>query len=244
LYQCSTKFNPFYFSAKNLNLKTKTNKIIEDTYHKDTNATTNMSDEEYYNFSDSSLELFDTFEPRSKKTITFEQKLKSEHTSDHINLTNESKLIEKKNSLSVRYSNSSIYNDNSSSNDSFKSTSSFLGINDENNVNKVLVNFNNLSTGQIYKLNSENDLPSSDQITSTLKYTDTISKLNHITNESLKLKNNYSTPKDKHILSKNFSDSAKLLDSIYGKEWRHIDGVIKEPKKKNLNNDLFEKYNE
>lgn len=41
--------------------------------------------------------------------------------------------------------------------------------------------------------------------------------------------NNCITPKENHI--KVLSESAKILDRIYGKEWRKIDGLIKNSKK-------------
>lgn len=45
------------------------------------------------------------------------------------------------------------------------------------------------------------------------------------------------TPKEKHI--EVVTESAKLLDRIYGKEWRKIDGVINIPKKNILSNESF-----
>lgn len=74
-----------------------------------------------------------------------------------------------------------------------------------------------------------------------LNYT---SKCNQNSNEYGEHQTNYVTPKkQKNIENNDPSESAKLLDRIYGKQWRHIDGVLMETKKKNLNNEYFGDFN-
>lgn len=183
-----------------------------------------MSDEEYYNFSDSSLELHYTFEPRQKS------KQKSPNfVSDTIDLTNElqdnkiKELKSKQNKIINDSNDSSFIYINSSSDESFKSTNSVLSQSGYvNNSNRGLSNLSN-SIKSISKL-EDNDLNSA-----------SIRE-----NKPLVFHNNYTTPKQ-HVQINDLSESAKLLDRIYGKEWRHINNVIKGTKK-NLNDELFKNY--
>lgn len=212
-----------------LNSHTKTIKTVENKCDGDNSSIAqvskvNISDEKYYNFSDSSLELFDTFKPRLKTKTSSKQKIKSNIVMDKISLTNksstESKLIKNTNSLNFIALNSS----NSSSNESFKSTTS------------VLSNSNDIdNNSQDYTI-SPTKLVFNSESTSKLVHKDVDSSLIHVQNNS-DLKNNYFTPKEKHNQTQNLLESAKLLDSIYGKEWRRINGVIKDAKKKNLNDE-------
>jgi len=58
-------------------------------------------------------------------------------------------------------------------------------------------------------------------------------------------KNNFVTPVKRHIIQNNhLSESAKLLDRIYGKEWRYVDGVLRNSETKYLNDELNGDYNE
>lgn len=182
----------------------------------------NKSNEEYYNFSDSSLELFDSFKPRSQKK-SLAQQIDSGVIFDKIDLTNintESKLIKKKNSLSTLTIDS-----NSSSDDSFKSTTSvFSG---PNNTKKYNQDLSNSFTKKIYSKSIYKSV-----------HNDGNFALNTVQNNFSEFKNtsnNFSTPKKKSITPKDLSESAKLLDRIYGKEWRNIDGVIKNIKEKQSN---------
>lgn len=183
-----------------------------------------MPDEKYYNFSDSSLELFDTFKLRPKTKTSSKQKIKSNILTDKISLTNESytktKLIKNTNSSNIIILNSS----NSSSNESFKSTTSVLS--NSNDIDNNNQDFGNSPTRLIF--NSKN--------TSKFVHENIDSSLIHVQNNS-DFKNNYFTPKEQCNPNQHLLESAKLLDSIYGKEWRHINGVIKDVKKKNLNDE-------
>lgn len=214
--------------TEQLNSHTKTIKIVENKCDCDNSSIAqvskvNMSDEKYYNFSDSSLELFDTFKPRLKTKTSSKQKIKSNIVIDKISLTNESytksKLIKNTNSSN----NITLNSSNSSSNESFKSTTSVLS-------NSNDIDNNNQDFG-----NSPTKLDFNSESTSKLVHKDVDSSLIHVQNNS-DFKN-YFTPKEQHTQTQNLLKSAKLLDSIYGKEWRRINGIIKDPKKKNLNNE-------
>lgn len=197
-----------------------------------------MSDKENDVFSDSSLELFDTFKPKLKTKIN--SKNKSKHVMlDIIDLTNESYLgledIEinknnKNNSLKVFNSNSSM--NDLSSNESFKSATSLLD--SPNNNYQDLINFNTSPIKLINSFNSEIPLSNSTQSFSKLECNETNSAFNHVENTNSEFQNNYTTPKVKNNQTSNLSESAKLLDRIYGYKWRHIDGVIKDSNKKHL----------
>lgn len=193
-----------------------------------------MSDEEYYNFSDSSLELFETFKPKSRKNNDSKKESNSNIVFDVVDLTNKSdtksKPIKKNNFLS----DLSVYNISSSSNESFKSTTSVLS-----NISNIYNGNQNVDSSITIQI--ENNLPDSNK-----------KKLYNITsmtkNKSVKhseFQNNYATPKEKHIQNNQLTESAKLLDKIYGKEWRSVDGVIKNSKrKKKLDDEHFGNYNE
>jgi len=169
----------------------------------------NKSDKENYNFSDSSLELFDTFKPRSKTKINSKQKLNNNINDNHINFLKELDIESKK---TINF-DLSIHSISSGSNESFKSFSSLL------------------SDCSIQNINSEENLSSSEDSFSKSKCKD-------------EFKNNYTTPIKKHIQSNHLSESAKLLDRIYGREWRSIDGVLRNSKTKNLTDELYGDYNE
>lgn len=211
----------YFFPEKQLNFGSKTSKKVEIKCHKNTNdiqlSISNMSDEEYYNFSDSSLELFDTFQPRTKKQNLNKSdlKLNSNVNFDQIDLTNapyfESESINTEISSSIITINSSSSNHsiNCSSSESFKSTKSSL-------------------SSSVYNYSNKHSLDCS-----LARKRDT---------KSLKLEganiasNKYSTPKHSHSKAIDLTESAKLLDRIYGKKWRSVDGVIKNCNKTNLNN--------
>lgn len=173
-----------------------------------------MSDEGNYNFSDSSLELFDTFKPRSKTKSSSKLKLSHNINVDHIDFPEESKR-------SIN-SSLSVYNISSSSNESFKS-------------------FTSLHSNSSNKINSKDNSSDIKNSFTKIKYKDK----NHIQDNLHEFKNNYTTPVKKHnIQSNHLSESAKLLDRIYGKEWRYVDGVLHNPKAKDLNDELYGDYNE
>lgn len=209
-------------------MRTKTKKKVERKCSQENSNTfqasmKNKSDEEYYNFSDSSLELFDSFKPRTpKKSPT--QKIDSGVIFDKIDLTSvytESKLIQKKYSLSIITVDSS-----SSSDDSFKSTTSVLS--SPNNTKKYSQDLSNSFNKKMYHKSIYKSV-----------HNDVNFALNTVQNNLSELKNisnNYSTPKKKNISPKDLSESAKLLDRIYGKEWRNVDGVIKNIEKKSNEN--------
>lgn len=219
----------FFFSEQLLNSNTKTIKTVENKCDYDNSSIAqvskvNMSDEKYYNFSDSSLELLDTFKPKLKTKTSSIQNIESNIVIDKNNLTNESytksKLIKNTNSSNIITLNSS----NSSSNESFKSTTSVLS--NSNGIDNNNQDFGYSPTKLVF--NSES--------TSKLVHKDVDSSLIHVQNNS-DFKNNYFTPKEQHNQTQYLLESAKLLDSIYGKEWRGINGVIKDAKKKNLNDE-------
>ncbi|CAH1738930.1 unnamed protein product [Aphis gossypii] len=197
-----------------LNEKTE-NKLIHENSSKIKTSIKNMSDKENDIFSDSSLELFDTFKPRSKTKINSEQNFNNINV-DHNDFPKESDVKSKK------YINFdlSIYNISSSSNDSFKSFTSLHSNPIENNYSK-----DNLSgtKDSIATFESKNR--------------------NDIHDNLFEFKDNYTTPVKNHIQSNHLSESAKLLDRIYGKEWRCVDGVLKNSKTKYLNDELYDNYN-
>lgn len=122
--------------------------------------------------------------------------------------------------------NSLVINISSSSNESFKSTKSCLSTsNDINDSNENLKNnSSNSSTGIIHNYNpDQND----DKKFSIFQY----NNRKHTTNV---------VSKEKHVEINNLTESAKLLDRIYGKQWRNIDGIIKSSNIKNLNDELNE----
>lgn len=171
-----------------------------------------MSDQEYYNFSDSSLELFDTFKPKSKKNKNSKQTPNSNIIFNTIDLTNKSDTKFKKNK-SLHFSNNlSVCNISSSSNESFKSATSILS--NSNNINISNQNYNSLT--KIIHFDSKNNL----------------SDMNNKQVEHSEFQNNYTTPKENHIQNNHLTESAKLLDRFYGKEWRSVDGIFKNSKKK------------
>lgn len=197
--------------------------------------TNNMSDKEYYNFSDSSLELFDTFKPRKKKQTKSNLKLNSNVNFDQIDLTNasyfESKSINTDLSSSIITVNSysSIPSTNNSSNESFKSTLSSLSspmniINDNQNLYYSSTENSNITSSKLENHNGN-------------------SATNNVRNSSSPSKNNYSTPKKSLINPLHLSESIKLLDRLYGKEWRCVDGVLKNCNRTNLN-DVFDNNDE
>lgn len=197
-----------------LNTKPKQNekseiKLANENSNRIKTSIENNSDKENYNFSDSSLELFDTFKPRSKIKINSKQKLKNNINDNHINFPKELDIESKK------YINFdlSIYSISSGSNESFKSFTSLL------------------SDRSIQNINSKENLSSSEDSFSKSKCKD-------------EFKNNYTTPIKKDIQSNHLSESAKLLDRIYGREWRSIDGVLQNSKTKNLTDELYGDYNE
>lgn len=197
-----------------MNEKTE-NKFIHENLSKIKTSIKNTSDKENDIFSDSSLELFDTFKPRSKTKINSKQMFNNINV-DHIDFPKESDIKSKK------YINSdlSIYNISSSSNDSFKSFNSLHSNPIENNYSK-----DNLS------------------VTKDSIATFESKERNDIHDDLFEFKNNYTTPVKNHIQSNHLSESAKLLDRIYGKEWRCVDGVLKNSKTKYLNNELYDDYN-
>lgn len=203
-------------SAKiQLNTKPKLNKKVENKLINENSSrmktSSNISsDKENYNFSDSSLELFDTFKPRSKTKIKSKQKLNCNINVDHIDLTKESPIETKK---SINF-DVSIHSISSGSNDSFKSCASLH------------------SNKSIQNINSKDHSSGTEDSFTKIKYKDDS-------------KNNFVTPVKKHIIQNNhLSESSKLLDRIYGKEWRCVDGVLRNSKTKYLNDELNGDYNE
>lgn len=199
-----------------------------------------MSDQEN---SDSSLELFNTFKPKSKKYN--EKKLCSNvKMLVKIDLTNElptesknTKLrkIEEKN---LDINNHTIYNISSSSNDSFKSlTNSPTNFKDLCDGNEDLQNSDKSLTECNHNFESDHVPSYSDYCVLDHKYNDNNS-VGHVNTPE----NNCITPKENSI--KIISESAKLLDRIYGKKWREIDGVIKDPKKIVFTDESFVNSNE
>lgn len=217
-------------------MRSKTNskieKMVKNTFQ---TSMKNKSEEEYYNFSDSSLELFDSFKPRpQKKKIA--PKINSGEVVDQIDLTNmyvESKLIEKKYSLSTI----TIDSDSSSDElDSFKSARSVVSpvlssLNDTNKNNQDLCDS---FPKKVNKKSICKSLHNNDNFTlNTVQ--------NHFSEHKyINISNNCFTPENKNL--KIVSESAKLLDRMYGKEWRNIDGVIKNVKIK-INDENFENDN-
>lgn len=169
---------------------------------------------------------------------------------DTIDLTNESYLgfkniekntMKKKDSLKYVFNSNSSMND-ISSNESFKSaTSSFSS---PNNTYQDLANCNTSPIKVIHSRNTGIILSNSTKRFSKLECNDTSSALIHVEGKNSEFQNNYTTPKVKSIQASDLSESAKLLDRIYGNDWRHIDGVIKDLNKKHLSDELFEHFDE
>ncbi|KAL4097822.1 hypothetical protein QTP88_022530 [Uroleucon formosanum] len=200
-------------SAKiRLNTKPKFNEKVENKLINENSnrlkTLKNTPDKENYNFSDSSLELFDTFQPRSKTKINSKQKLNYDINVDHIDFPKKSDIETKK---SINF-DITIHSISSGSNDSFKS-------------------FVSLHSNPIQNINSKDNLSGTEDSLAKLKCKDD-SKIN------------FSTPVKKHIQGNHLSESAKLLDRIYGKKWRCIDGVLRNSKTKYLNDELYGDYNE
>jgi len=188
--------------------KNQENKLINENSSEIKTSVKNTSDKENFNFSDSSLELFDTFKPRSKTKINSKQKLHNNVNVYHIDLTKESPIETKKSThLDV-----SIHSISSGSNDSFKS-------------------FTSLHSNPIQDINSKDHSSGTEDNFTNIKCKD-------------EFKNNFTTPINKHNQSNNLSESAKLLDRIYGKKWRCIDGVLRNSKTKYFNDELYGDYNE
>lgn len=243
----------FFFSAQRLNFRTKVNKTEQNKLNHYKNlsvikpSSKVMSNEEN-NFSDSSLELFDTFPPKSKKNIDPDQKSNHQVIIDQIDLTNilytktndfKSKIVKKKCISKPIDDDLSIYSIGSSSDNSFKSTTSNLSdynkkASDDDNDNQDHAGLNNLHSKIVHSLYSERKK-------SKLGFNDTNSV--SVYKDQHEFQNNYATPKDNHI-QKNISESAKILDRIYGNEWRSVDGVIKISKKEKCNDKLFDSFNE
>ncbi|XP_015372988.1 PREDICTED: uncharacterized protein LOC107168180 [Diuraphis noxia] len=184
-------------------------KLADENSSKIKTSIENKSDKENYNFSDSSLELFDTFKPRSKTKINSKQRINNNINDNHINFPKEFD-IESKKCINVDVS---IYSISSGSNESFKSFTSLL------------------SDRHIQNINLKENLSCSEDSFSKIKCKDEI-------------KNNYTTPIKKHSQINHLSESTKLLDRIYGKKWRSIDGVLRNSKTKNLTDELYEDNNE
>lgn len=201
-----------------------------------------MSDKENDIFSDSSLELFDTFKPKLK-TKTKSTK-KSNVILGTIDLTNESyHKFEDIETKIIRQKDSSVSNGNLSvidisSNESFKSATSLVS--SPNNSYQDLTNVDTSPIKVNHNFNSGILLSNSTQSFSKPNSNDTISVYNHIEGKNSEFQNNYITPKVKNIEKSDLSESAKLLDRIYGNEWRSIDGVIKDSKKKHLSDEHFD----
>lgn len=184
------------------------NKLIKENSNRIKSSVKNTSDKENFNFSDSSLELFDTFKPRSKTKNNSKQKLNNNVNVDYIDFPKESPIETKK---SIHF-DVSIHSISSGSNDSFKS-------------------FTSLHSNPIQNINSKDHSSGTEDSFTKIKRKD-------------EFKNNFTTPINKHIHSNHLSESAKLLDRIYGKEWRCIDGVLRNSKTKNLSDELYGDYNE
>lgn len=161
-----------------------------------------MCDQEENIFSDSSLELFDTFNIKTKQKVKCLKKSNFNVMVDQIDVAHDScteledfksKIIKTKSSSNRIIDNSSLSNKSFSSNESFKSIYSSECNND---INSVLVNE----------------------------------------------KNKFSTPEKQHTQTNSplILESAKLLDRIYGKQWRNIDGVIKNYKTTYMSDELFQ----
>lgn len=183
------------------------NKLMNENSGRIKTSIKNKSDKENYNLFDSSLELFDTFKPRSKTKINSKQKSNDNTNADHIDFPKESDIESKK---SINF-DMSILSISSGSDDSFKS-------------------FTSLHSNPIQNINSK-DLSCTEGSFTKIKSKD-------------EFKNSYTTPVKKHIQSNHLSESAKLLDRIYGKEWRCVDGVLQNSKTKYLSDELYGDYNE
>jgi len=185
------------------------NKLINENSSRIKTSVKYTSDKENYNFSDSSLELFDTFKPRSKTKINSKQKLNYNINVDHNDFPKESAEETKK---SIHF-DISIHSISSGSNDSFKS---FASLNSNNPIQNI---------------NSKDNSSGTEDSFTKIKCKDDS-------------KNNFITPVKKHNQSNHLSESAKLLDRIYGKEWRRVDGVLRNSKTKFLNDELYGDYDE
>lgn len=216
-YNCFTKiifldYQLFFnFSPVQLNTKPKLNKKTENSNTIKTSIK-NTSDKENHNFSDSSLELFDTFKPKSKTKINPKQK------SNNINF------------------DSSVINISSSSDESFQSFTSLHS--NHANTNNISNGINDFvkSSRATKNMNSKENFSCTEE-----SFTKFESKeKNHTVQDHLdKFKSNCTTPTKSDIYTNHLSESAKLLDRIYGKTWRTVDGVLK-----NSNKELFRNYNE
>lgn len=96
--------------------------------------------------------------------------------------------------------------------------------------NKTINSLNNLSVINISSDSNE-----------SFKSTTSVLSNSDYENKHYEFNNDYATPKQKHVQINNLTKSAKVLDRIYGNEWRLINGVIKDAKKK-LSDELFENY--
>lgn len=189
----------------------------------------NIMDQGNYNLSDSSLELSNmVLKSKKKKVITFDQKKES--------ISNLKDLKSEK--IKIINNHSSVINFSSSSNESFKSTKSVLSDSNYINIdNKIHKNCDDSPIGIIFNSNSNY---SSDKSFSELGDNKENSIRINIQDAFSNYQNKSITPKKQNIIDNNLSESAKLLDRIYGKEWRNIDGVIKSSTIKNLNVELIE----
>lgn len=180
-----------------------------------------MSDKENDNSSDFSFKLTNVYKQKSKKkkiskkTFSF-----NDIILDEIDLTNESKTELKDFKLKKKYF--SNIKEGILSNCNIKSSYNENVNKDQNDNSPAKVTQN---------LNSEVHLYNTNKKMSKLEYDD-LNADNLVEDKKSSIQNNYSTPKTNHIQNYDTLESAKLLDRIYGNEWRHIDGVIRNSKKK------------
>lgn len=216
--QKSKKKKTFSFNDVVLDEIDLTNEQYIKTSNRNKTSRTNTSDQD--NLSDSSLILINPYKQRSKikKNTNYNEIL------DTIDLTNESKTELKDFKLKTKHFSNIKKGLLSDGNDKAKTLIKTCSNECVKSTTNLLSDFNYNSKNQNDKLHFANK--------SLTKLECDNLKLDNLENESSSFQNNYTTPKKNHIQSNDILESTKLLDRIYGNEWRHIDGVIRSSQKK------------
>lgn len=220
--QKSKKKKPFSFNDVILDEIDLTNEQYIKTSNRNKKSITNISDQD--NLSDSSLKLINPYKQKSKikKNANYNVIL------DTIDLTNESKTELKDFKLKTKYFSNIKKGLLSDGNDKTRMIIKSCSNECVKSTKNLLSDFN-------YKSNEQNDnLHFANKSLSKLECDNLMQE--NLENKSFQ--NNYTTPKKNHIESNDILESAKLLDRIYGNEWRHIDGVIRSSQKKTLHQSI------
>ncbi|XP_050541014.1 uncharacterized protein LOC126905399 [Daktulosphaira vitifoliae] len=203
-------------SKEKLTLCTRDNKNSGENINRN-NMTydNNVNIDEFYS-SDSSIELIDVY--KSKTThLNSKNDLDNTNFIEYIDLTNNATLNLKNNDSYAKFD---IFN-----------------IKKNSSIQDLTVNSSN--SEESFKSASSSNLEKKSDYIASVKYPIVSEKENNL----IDTENNFSTPNKLAIQLDRLSESAKVLDRLYGRQWRKIDGIFNIPKK-DIKKKLFENDDE